>query len=72
MARSTPKETALKAPFAAKCSAVVAHNGIVKLLLTVESSPQSQDEHMLCNLLKSRIDFEQGDIIEVTFRKSPK
>jgi hypothetical protein len=72
MAKSTPSETEAKAPFEARCSAVVTHNGIVKLLLTVESSPGSQDEHMLFNLLKSRIDFEQGDIVEVTFRKSPK
>ena len=56
------------ATFDAKCSAVVAHNGIVKLLLTVESEPSSQDEHLLCNLLKTRVDFETGDIVEVTLR----
>jgi hypothetical protein len=59
-------------PFAAKCSAIVAHNGIVKILLTVESAPSSQDEHLLCNLLKSRIDFDQGDSVEITLRKLPK
>jgi hypothetical protein len=53
----------------AKCSAVVMNNGIVKLLLTVESAPSSQDEHLLCNLLRSRVEFEQGDIVEVTLRK---
>jgi hypothetical protein len=56
-------------PFKAKCSAVVPFDGIVRVLLTVESSPDSQDEHLLCNLLKSRIDFEQGDVIEVTLKK---
>jgi hypothetical protein len=57
------------ATFEAKCSAVVSHNGIAKVLLTVESAPNSQDEHLLCNLLKSRIDFDQDDIVEVTIRK---
>jgi hypothetical protein len=57
------------AAFEAKCSAVVAHNGIVKVLLTVESAPQSQDEHLLLNLLKSRVDFDRDDIVEVTLRK---
>lgn len=56
-------------PFSAKCSAVVAHNGIVKVLLVVESNPDSQDEHLLCNLLKSRVEFEQGGIIEVELKK---
>jgi hypothetical protein len=55
--------------FETKCSAIVSHNGTVRLLLTVESNPDSQDEHLLCNLLKSRIEFEQGDIVEVTLRK---
>jgi hypothetical protein len=55
--------------FEAKCSAVVPHNGIVKLLLTVESEPNSQDEHLLCNLLKSRVNFKQGDIVEVTLKR---
>jgi hypothetical protein len=55
--------------FEAKCSAVVLNNGIVKLLLTVESEPNSQDEHMLCNLLRSRVEFERGDRVEVTLRK---
>jgi hypothetical protein len=59
-------------PFAAKCSAIVAHNGIVKVLLTVESAPNSQDEHLLCNLLKSRVNFEQDDTVEITFRKLPR
>ena len=58
--------------FEAKCSAAVAHNGITKILLTVESSPNSQDEHLLCNLLKSRVDFTEGDTIEVTLRKISK
>ena len=56
-------------PFETKAAAIVAFNGIVKVLLTVESDPASQDEHILCNLLKSRVDFEQGDLVEVTIRK---
>ena len=58
--------------FEAKCSALVPHNGIVKVLLTVESSPNSQDEHLLCNLLKARVDFKQGDTIEITIKKLPR
>jgi len=55
--------------FEAKCSAIVAFNGLVKLLLTVESDPKSMDEHLLCNLLKDRVDFKHGDIVEVRIRK---
>ena len=54
--------------FEAKAAAIVAFNGIVKVLLTVESEPSSQDEHLLCNLLRSRVDFEQGDTVEVTLK----
>jgi hypothetical protein len=53
----------------AKCSAIVPNNGIVRFLLTIDSAPPSQDEHIFFNLLKSRVDFEQGDTIEVTIRK---
>ena len=56
-------------PFETKCTAMVGNNGIVKFLLVAESAPSSQDEHMHCNLLRSRVDFEQGDIVEVTLRK---
>jgi hypothetical protein len=55
--------------FDAKCTSSIDKNGIVKVLLTVESVPSSQDEHMLCNLLRSRVDFKQGDTVEVTIRK---
>jgi len=52
--------------FTAKCSAVVGFNGIVKLLLTVPSPPSSQDEHLLCNLLKSRGEFVAGKTYRIT------
>jgi hypothetical protein len=55
--------------FKTRCSAIVPNNGIVKLLLTVTSEPNSQDEHLLLNLLKSRVEFEQDDIVEVTLRR---
>lgn len=55
-------------PFNTKCSAVRPNNGIVKFLLTIESAPSSQDEHIFCNLLRSRVDFEEGDTVECTLR----
>ncbi len=55
-------------PFEAECAAIVKHNGIVKILLTTTSGPPSQDEHVLCNLLKSRVDFEQGDVVEIAMK----
>jgi hypothetical protein len=58
--------------FVTKCSPISPNNGIVKFQLTVESAPSSQDEHMWFNLLKSRVDFAEGDTIEVTLRKVPK
>jgi hypothetical protein len=56
--------------FRAECSAAIGDgNGIVKVLLTVASQPNSQDEHVLCNLLKSRGLFEQGKIYRVTIEE---
>jgi hypothetical protein len=55
--------------FNATCSALVAHNGIVKVLLTVNSHPNSQDEHLLCNLLKSRGELEQGKTYRITIEE---
>ena len=52
-----------------KCSAIVPNNGLVKFLLTVESSSPSQDEHGFFNLLKERVDFVEGDTISITIRK---
>jgi hypothetical protein len=49
----------------AKCAAVVPFNGIVKVLLTTESAPSSQDEHLLCNLLKDRMEWEPDRIYAV-------
>ena len=59
-------------PFEAKCTARVTHHKhkrLVKVLLTVESGPDGHDEHLLCNLLEEHIDFEEGDMVEVTLRK---
>jgi hypothetical protein len=49
----------------AKCAAVIPFNGIVKVLLTTESIPSSQDEHLLCNLLKDRMEWEPDRIYAV-------
>lgn len=54
------------------CSANVINNGISKILLTIVSQPNSQDEHVLLNLLKSRGGFDEGDEVEVTFRVTRK
>jgi hypothetical protein len=54
--------------FEAKCGSVVASNGIFKILLTVFSSPSDTTEYMLLNLLKSRVEFEEGDTVEVTLK----
>jgi hypothetical protein len=55
--------------FESKCKSLTRNNGIVRVHLTVESTPSSQDEELLCNLLRSRVDFEQGDTVEITIRK---
>ena len=52
-------------PFETKCSALVGNNGIVRFLLTVDSS-RDQPEHGYFNLLRSRVDFEEGDTVKVT------
>lgn len=58
--------------FRARCDASVAFNGISKVLLTVDSDPHSQDEHLLLNLLRSRGEIEQGKnyIITITEESS--
>lgn len=53
----------------AKCAASVGFNGIVKVLMTVESIPPSQDEHLLLNLLKARGPLEQGKIYRITIEE---
>lgn len=57
--------------FKAQCSAQVGgfEGGIVKVLLTVASLPNSQDEHLLFNLLSSRGHFEQGKVYTVTIEE---
>lgn len=55
--------------FRATCAASVWFNGIVKVLLTVESVPSSQDEHLLLNLLKSRGPLVQGKVYRITIEE---
>ena len=52
-----------------ECSSSVRNNGVVKMLITMRSYPSSQDEYVLCNLLLSRGEFEQGDMVEITIKK---
>jgi hypothetical protein len=53
----------------ARCDAVVAHNGIMKVLLTMDSAPESQDEHLLLNLLKSRGELERDKTYKITIEE---
>lgn len=57
--------------FKAQCSANVGgfEGGIVKVLLTIASHPNSQDEHLLCNLLSARGPFEPGKIYRITIEE---
>lgn len=55
--------------FVAQCSAAVRHNGIIKVLLTVTSQPNSQDEHLLCNLLRSRGELKAGKNYKITIEE---
>ena len=50
--------------FETESSYVVAHNGIVKFLLTTPD----RAGRLLCNLPKDLVDFEEGDTIEVTLK----
>jgi len=50
----------------ARCDASVVMNGIVKVLLTVDSAPSSQDEHFLINLLRSRGELKAGKSYIIT------
>jgi len=54
-----------------RAEAVVGFNGIVKVLLTVDSGPSSQDEHLLLNLLRSRGELISGRNYIVTIEEEP-
>jgi hypothetical protein len=54
--------------FETKCGALVPSGGIFKILLTVDSAPTTATEYVLLNLLKARVEFEEGDTVEVTLR----
>jgi hypothetical protein len=51
-----------------RCDTSQGLNGIAMTLLVVDSGPAGQDEHMVLNLLKDRMRFRRGDVIECTFR----
>jgi hypothetical protein len=53
----------------ATCSAAVGFNGIVKALLTVTPQPNSPDEHILCNLLRSRGAIVEGRTYRITIEE---
>ena len=56
--------------FKAKCSKPFSDGaGIAKALLTVSSHPNSQDEHLLCNLLKSRGELTAGKTYRITIEE---
>lgn len=57
--------------FKATCSANVGgfDGGIVKVLLTVSSQPNSQDEHLLCNLLQARGQLVEGRTYRITIEE---
>jgi hypothetical protein len=43
-----------------ECSQSTGNNGILKVLLTIKSSPSSHDEYVLLNILRSRGDLKEG------------
>lgn len=55
--------------FLATCSVSVAFDAIVKVLFTVNSHPDSQDEHLLCNLLRSRGELKAGKTYRITIEE---
>jgi hypothetical protein len=66
------------ATFETKCGSCQPFDSVFKILLTVfPTAPQQRSlcivpEYVLLNLLKSRIDFEEGDEVEVTLRVTKK
>lgn len=56
----------------AVCSQYLKSDGmgeLVRVLLTVASAPQSQDEHILCNLNKSRGALKPGRMYRITIEE---
>ena len=56
--------------FTTVCQAIVVFNGSIKALLKVEPSGD-KTEYVLLDILADRIDFKQGDMVEVTMKKIP-
>lgn len=57
-----------------KCDAVVGgfSGGIVRVLMTIDTHPRSQQEVLMLNILRSRGELEQGAIYEMTLVKKGK
>jgi hypothetical protein len=66
------------ATFETRCGACQPFNGVFKILLTVfPTAPEPPSlrivpEYALLNLAKSRIEFEEGDTVEVTLKVTKK
>jgi hypothetical protein len=54
--------------FTTVCQAIVVFNGSIKALLKVEPSVD-KTEYILLDVLRDKIDFKQGDMVEVTMKK---
>lgn len=55
--------------FVARAAVMVSNNGIARTMLTVESEPRSQDEHLLLNLLKARGELKTGKTYRITIEE---
>lgn len=66
------------ATFETQCGPFFPLDGVLKILLTVfPTAPEPPSlrivpEYVLLNLLRSRIDFEEGDTVEVTLKVTKK
>jgi hypothetical protein len=56
------------ATFETKCGSCKPYNGVTKVLLTVDPQTPGVTEYLLLNLGPERIDFAEGDTVEVTLR----
>ena len=48
------------------CQSAVGNNGIQKTTITIRSNGQPQ--YLLSNLLKETIEFQEGDIVDITIK----
>jgi hypothetical protein len=54
--------------FETKCGSCAPHNGVTKALLTVDPQTPGVTEYLLLNLGPERIEFAEGDVVEVTLK----